>query len=163
MNTFILLDFDGVLRPLPPRPAQQSPAQLAARFHAPELLRADAGLLGLYAGIDPQAMTLLATLCAAFDARIVLTSSWSMLYPLRMLRPMFRPWQIEHRVIGKVPAAATRPAQILAWQQAHLQDSWIALDDLAMTTEFPAHAVTIRGVFDEAAWARASELLARQR
>lgn len=56
-----------------------------------------------------------------------------------------------------------RPAQILAWQQAHLQDSWIALDDLAMTTEFPAHAVTIRGVFDEAAWARASELLARQR
>lgn len=163
MNVFILLDFDGVLRPLPPRPARQSPAQLAARFHAHELLRADAGLLGLYAGIDPQAMALLAKLCDAFDARIVLTSSWSMFYPLRMLRPLFRPWQIEHRVIGRAPAAATRSAQIRAWQQAHPQDSWIALDDLPMTTAFPAHAVTVRGVFDEAAWAHASELLARQR
>ena len=76
MRPVIFLDFDGVLRPLPPRGRLCTPKQLARRFDDPRLLRFDPGMCTLYSGIDAQAMSLLAQLCSAFDAQIVLTSSW---------------------------------------------------------------------------------------
>ena len=106
MRPVIFLDFDGVLRPLPPRGRLCTPKQLARRFDDLRLLRVDPGMCTLYSGIDAQAMSLLAQLCSAFDAQIVLTSSWSAVYPLAAFQPLFRPWHLTQRVIGSVPAGA---------------------------------------------------------
>lgn len=163
MRPVIFLDFDGVLRPLPPRGRLCTPKQLARRFDDLRLLRVDPGMCTLYSGIDTLAMSLLAQLCSAFDAQIVLTSSWSAVYPLAAFQPLFRPWHLTQRVIGSVPAGESRPEQIRAWLQAHPRPCWISLDDLPMEEHFPQHAVTTAGVLDEDAYARACAFLQRQR
>ncbi|MFR2885314.1 MAG: HAD domain-containing protein [Merdibacter sp.] len=108
MRPVIFLDFDGVLRPLPPRDRLCTPKQLARRFDDLRLLRVDPGMCTLYSGIDAQAMSLLAQLCSAFDAQIVLTSSWSAVYPLGRFSAALSPWHLTQRVVGSVPAGESR-------------------------------------------------------
>ena len=154
MRPVIFLDFDGVLRPLPPRGRLCTPKQLARRFDDLRLLRVDPGMCTLYSGIDAQAMSLLAQLCSAFDAQIVLTSSWSAVYPLaakaalsrsapgckRILVPAGYPWMI---CPWKSISPITPSRQQACWMRMHMPGHALSFSGSAKLTTLSGicHAV----------------------
>jgi len=119
---YIFLDFDGVLVPL------ESPSKKARPAEA-----------------EPRCMAQLNRIVAETDAKIVLTTSWSLFNSAEALGRVLNRWGFLGDVIGAVPKEPyTRGAKVLAWLAANPGvESFVAIDDEELDMEEVAHNLVV--------------------
>ncbi|WP_273477745.1 HAD domain-containing protein [Faecalicoccus acidiformans] len=154
MHPVLFLDIDGVLHPQRSKTTAHFDMdlnkKLAEEYMDPHFLDLSPYFINhIYYGFDQKACSLIAALVSRFDAHIVLTSSWRMVYTHQELYYLFKILHMEDAFVGITKKRTPRQDVIREYIEDHDIKQYLVIDDQEMTKAFPFHAIHTQNCFNE--------------
>lgn len=153
MKTCIFLDIDGVINPSKTNMHYNLdynlPQTLAKQSNHPEIATLNPYLVNqVFACFSKESIKLIHQLILKYDAQIVITSSWRIIYSLKDLQTMFDIFDLGKYVTGITPLITPRTKAIQEYITQNNIMSFIILDDFDMSRIFDYHFICVRNCFD---------------
>lgn len=168
MKPIIFLDIDGVINPH--RPIHTAPVdyelnkKLADQKNDPGFLKLYIYFTNqIYYGFDKTACILIKKLIEEFDAKIVLTSSWRLLYSKKDLYYLFKILHMESAFMDITEDIIPRYKAIEDYIQKHKVTDYIVIDDADLGQHFGFHQIKTVNSFTLKDFIRAQNLLKLQK
>lgn len=154
MRACIFLDIDGVINPskanIHYNLDYNLPQTLARQFSHPEIAKLNPYLVNqVYACFSKKSIDLIRKLIIKYDAQIIITSSWRIIYSLKELQAMFNIFDLGKYVTSVTPLISPRTKAIQEYINQNHVTSFIILDDFDMSRIFDYHFIYARNCFDQ--------------
>ena len=154
MKPCIFLDIDGVINPSRKKNSYcldyNLPNVLAKKLNHPKIATLNAYLVNqVYYCFSKESIQLLKQLIEKYDAQIIITSSWRIVYSLEQLQAMFDIFDLGKYIIGTTPSISPRTKAIQNYLREKHVTSYVILDDFDMSNVFDYHFIYVRNVFIE--------------
>lgn len=152
MQPCIFLDIDGVINPSHSKNTYQLdyclPTTLAKKKNKPNIAKLNTYLVNqVWSCFSLESIDYLKKLIQEFDARIIITSSWRIVYSLSDLKDMFDIFDLGAYVVDMTKTITPRTQAIQEYINTHHVYSYIILDDFDMSNAFNFHFIYIRNYF----------------
>lgn len=168
MKAIIFLDIDGVLAqkkmfsPYEPDPFLKE--RLVKAKNDPGIGRLPDTLVNqIFHHFDPESCGLIRMLCQAYDAKLVITSSWRLFYNEEQLRAIINIFDLGAYMIGATRPGLPRYQVIREYIVEHDVKRYVVVDDLNMSRQFPNHFVLASYRFESEQYEQTKRLLSWQR
>lgn len=168
MKPCIFLDIDGVINPSRQQTQYQLdyalPEKLSKQLNHPSIATLNTYLVNqVYACFSKESIHLIQTLIEKYDARIVVTSSWRIVYSLDQLQTMFDIFNLGKYVIDTTEVLSPRTKAIQEYIQKHHVTSYVILDDFDMSSVFDYHFIYVHNYFNAQDYQKADYALQIQK
>lgn len=164
MKPCIFLDIDGVINPSRKKNSYcldyNLPNVLAKKLNHPKIATLNAYLVNqVYYCFSKESIQLLKQLIEKYDAQIIITSSWRIVYSLEQLQTMFDIFDLGKYVKSVTALISPRTKAIQEFINENNVTSYIVLDDFDMSNAFDYHFVYVRHYFKELDYKKADYAL----
>ena len=154
MKPCIFLDIDGVINPHRRKKSYQLdynlPHILAKELNHPKIATLNAYLVNqVYHCFSRESIQYIKELTKKYDAQIIITSSWRLVYSLDQLKAMFDIFDLGKYIIGTTSSISPRTKAIQNYLRKKHVISYVILDDFDMSNVFDYHFIYVRNVFIE--------------
>ena len=144
MKPCIFLDIDGVINPSRKKNSYcldyNLPDVLAKKLNHPKIATLNAYLVNqVYYCFSKESIQLLKQLIEKYDAQIIITSSWRIVYSLEQLQAMFDIFDLGKYVKSVTTLINPRTKAIQEFINENNVTSYIILDDFDMSNAFDYH------------------------
>ena len=164
MKPCIFLDIDGVINPHRSKKNYlldyNLPATLAKEFNHSKISTLNAYLVNLvYHCFSKESIQYIKELINKYDAQIVITSSWRLVYSLDQLQAMFDIFDLGKYVHATTSFISPRTRAIQEYIKENHVKNYIILDDFDMSNAFDYHFIYVRNAFSEQDFKKANYAL----
>ena len=167
MNPILFLDIDGVINPFKRLKDVPVDANLTKRL---AMERNDPSIedLNIYLAhmvqyrFDWNSIQYIEKLIHEFDAKIVISSSWRMMYEDKDFEGMFSIMNWKGAYIGKLESFKPRYTLIKDYIKENNVQAYLVLDDMDMSSYFPKQMVLTHNSLNENNYVEARKLLKAQ-
>ena len=164
MKPCIFLDIDWVINPSRKKNSYcldyNLPDVLAKKLNHPKIATLNAYLVNqVYYCFSKESIQLLKQLIEKYDAQIIITSSWRIVYSLEQLQTMFDIFDLGKYVKSVTTLINPRTKAIQEFINENNVTSYIVLDDFDMSNAFDYHFVYVRHYFKDLDYKKADYAL----
>ena len=164
MKPCIFLDIDGVINPNRKKTTYHFdyslPNTLAKKLNHPKIADLNVYLVNqVYSCFSKESIACLKQLIEKYNAQIIITSSWRIVYSLDQLQTMFDIFGLGKYIKATTPLISPRTKAIQEFINEHNITSYIILDDFDMSNAFDYHFVYVRHYFKDLDYKKADYAL----
>lgn len=168
MKPCIFLDIDGVINPSRQQIQYQMdytlPEKLSQQLNDPQIATLNPYLVNqVYASFSKESLNSIQKLIETYDACIVITSSWRIVYSLAELQAMFNIFNLGKYVVDTTEIISPRTKAIREYIQKHHVTSYVILDDFDMSSVFDYHFIYVHNYFNAQDYQKADYALQIQK
>lgn len=144
MKPCIFLDIDGVINPNRKSTTYHFdyslPNTLAKKLNHPKIANLNVYLVNqVYSCFSKESINYLKQLIEKYNAQIIITSSWRIVYSLDQLQTMFDIFGLGKYIKATTPLISPRTKAIQEFINEHNITSYVILDDFDMSNVFDYH------------------------
>ena len=164
MKPCIFLDIDGVINPNRKkhnyRLDYNLPDTLSKKLNHPKIATLNVYLVNqVYSCFSKESIDYLKKLINKYDAQIIITSSWRIIYSLDQLQTLFDIFDLGKYIKASTPLISPRTKAIQEFINKHKITSYIILDDFDMANVFDYHFIYVHNYFKEPDYKKADYAL----